>query len=100
MANKDDMDQLKNRGKARSWSDGKDQEEETVEHTQDTSLPTEGEGKGMEARPAKKEKGKKKVGRPAKNEKGKRMVGILLKCINFLKPFSLVYYIIVSRPVC
>ena len=36
---KDVMDQLKNRGKERS--DGKDLEEETVEYTQDRSLPTE-----------------------------------------------------------
>ena len=36
---KDVMDQLRNRGKERS--DGKDREEETVDYTQDRSLPTE-----------------------------------------------------------
>ena len=80
---KDVMDQLKNRGKERS--DGKDREEETVEYTQDRSLPTEevqeGEAweqstdspvSGMDGEPGK--KGKKKVGRPAKNEKEIRKV--------------------------
>ena len=36
---KDVMDKLRNRGKERS--DGKDREEETVDYTQDRSLPTE-----------------------------------------------------------
>ena len=56
----DVRDQLKNRGKERS--DGKDLEEETVEYTQDRSLPTEevqeGEASGMDGEPGK--KGKKK----------------------------------------